>query len=54
MEYRLEADITPTGIQELDRIAEAIDRLGEALNFNQQRRADLGFAMPIGWRRLAA
>jgi signal transduction histidine kinase len=41
MEYRLESDITPTGIQELDRIATAIDRLGKALNLNQQRRAEL-------------
>ncbi len=41
MEYRLESDITPTGIQELDRIASAIDRLGKALSLNQQRRAEL-------------
>lgn len=41
MEYRLEANTTPTRIQELDRIAAAIDRLGEALNLNQQRRTEL-------------
>ncbi len=41
MEYRLEADIAPTGIRELDRIAAAIGRLGEALNLNQQRRVEL-------------
>jgi signal transduction histidine kinase len=41
MEYRLDADIKPTGIKELDQIAAAIGRLGEALNLNQQRRADL-------------
>jgi signal transduction histidine kinase len=41
MEYQLESDMTPTGIQELDRIASAIDRLGRALNLNQQRRAEL-------------
>jgi len=41
MEYRLESDIAPTGIQELDRISTAIDRLGKALNLNQQRRAEL-------------
>jgi signal transduction histidine kinase len=41
MEYRLEANITPSGINELDRIAAAIGRLGEALEFNQQRRAEL-------------
>ncbi len=41
MEYRFEADVTPTGIRELDRIAAAIGRLGKALNLNQQRRAEL-------------
>ena len=41
MEYQLESEISPTGIQELDRIAGAIGRLGKALNFNQQRRAEL-------------
>lgn len=41
MEHRLESDISQTGIQELDRIAAAIDRLGKALNLNQQRRTDL-------------
>jgi signal transduction histidine kinase len=41
MEYRLQADMTPTGIQELDRIAAAIGRLAEALNLNQARRAEL-------------
>jgi signal transduction histidine kinase len=41
MEYRLEADIKPTGIKELDQIAAAIGRLGEALNLNQKRRAEL-------------
>src|SRR5439155_23057775 len=41
MEYRLESAISPTGIQELDRIAAAIDRLGKALNLNQQRRTEL-------------
>jgi signal transduction histidine kinase len=41
MEYRLDEDIRPTGITELDRISSAIGRLGEALNLNQQRRAEL-------------
>ncbi len=41
MEYRLEADTKPTGIKELDQIATAIDHLGEALNLNEQRRAEL-------------
>jgi signal transduction histidine kinase len=41
MEYRLEAAIKPTGIMELDQIAQAIARLGEALNLNQHRRAEL-------------
>jgi len=41
MEYRLDSDIPQTGIQELDRIAAAIDRLGKALNLNQQRRTEL-------------
>jgi signal transduction histidine kinase len=41
MEYRLESEISATGIQELDRIALAIDRLGRALNLNQQRRTEL-------------
>jgi len=41
MEYRLEAGISPTGIEELDRIGAAVGRLGEALNLNQHRRAEL-------------
>jgi signal transduction histidine kinase len=41
MEFRLEGDIKQTGIQELDRIATAIARLGQTLNLNQQRRAEL-------------
>jgi signal transduction histidine kinase len=41
MESQLEGDIKQTGIQELDRIAAAIVRLGQALNLNQQRRAEL-------------
>jgi signal transduction histidine kinase len=41
MEHQLEADITATGIKELDRITAAIGRLGQALNLNQQRRAEL-------------
>jgi His Kinase A (phospho-acceptor) domain len=41
MEYRLKADIKPTGIEEIDRIAAAIHRLGEALNLNEKRRTEL-------------
>ncbi len=41
MEYRLETDIAPTGIRELDRIAAAIGRLGKTLILNQQRQAEL-------------
>jgi hypothetical protein len=41
MGYQLEADIKPTGIKELDQIAGAIDRLGKALNLNEQRWTEL-------------
>ncbi len=41
MEFQLEGDIKRTGIQELDQIAAAIARLSQALNLNQQRRAEL-------------
>lgn len=53
MEYRLETDISQTGIQELDRIAAAIDRLGIALNLNEQRRTELEQRLRHG-DRLAA
>jgi signal transduction histidine kinase len=41
MEYRLDSEVSETGIRELDRIAAAIDRLGKTLNLNQQRRIEL-------------
>jgi signal transduction histidine kinase len=41
MEYRLESDIAPTGIDELDRIAAAIGHLGKAFDLTQRRRAEL-------------
>jgi signal transduction histidine kinase len=41
MEFQLEGGIKQTGIQELDQIAAAIARLGQALNLNQQRRTEL-------------
>lgn len=41
MEYRLDSEVSETGIRELDRIAAAIARLGKILNLNQQRRIEL-------------